>query len=110
MMRIALVALTALIVLTASGCSWFRSHSAYEKARQERPLEVPPDLDAPVADTSMAIPGASAAGASAPAQIAVAPATGEPFVIADTADSASRQGAIRSRMSARVAFPGSSSA
>ena len=33
--------------LLLSGCGMFRSHKAWDTARQEAPLEIPPDLDTP---------------------------------------------------------------
>ena len=72
-MRTALLAAMIGALVAATGCSWFRGTSAYDKARQEHPLEVPPDLDQPVTDSSMAVPDVGAA-ATAPA----APATRNP--------------------------------
>jgi len=49
---------TALVaLLTMGGCGWLkRGGSGYEQSPENRPLEVPPDLDSPAVDTSMAIP------------------------------------------------------
>ncbi|MGY0611431.1 MULTISPECIES: hypothetical protein [unclassified Luteimonas] len=50
------VALVATLVATA-GCSWFRKDNAlYAAAPQDRPLEVPPDLDRPDTSSAMAVP------------------------------------------------------
>ncbi|MEN1939548.1 hypothetical protein WCE41_03450 [Luteimonas sp. MJ246] len=50
------VALVVTLVATA-GCSWFRKDSAlYAAAPQDRPLEVPPDLDLPDTSSAMAVP------------------------------------------------------
>lgn len=52
------VALTVTLVATA-GCSWLRKDNAlYAPAPQDRPLEVPPDLDRPDTSSAMAIPDA----------------------------------------------------
>ena len=49
------VALATTLVATA-GCSWFRKDSAlYAPAPQDRPLEVPPDLDRPDTSSAMAV-------------------------------------------------------
>lgn len=102
-----------------AGCGWFHSHKHdedYKTGVQERPLEVPPDLDkpnttgalvipdagtaapAPVAPgeaAPTAVPGTAAApatGAEATAPVATAPATavviaGDTLHVADTVDS-----------------------
>ncbi|MBJ6978195.1 MULTISPECIES: hypothetical protein [unclassified Luteimonas] len=50
------VAIAATLVATA-GCSWFRKDTAvYAAAPQDRPLEVPPDLDRPDTSSAMAVP------------------------------------------------------
>ncbi|WP_407352198.1 hypothetical protein [Luteimonas sp. R10] len=49
----------AVAVLAASGCRWFRKENAlYAQSAESRPLEVPPDLDRPAGDASMALPEA----------------------------------------------------
>ena len=69
------------ISLTAAGflggCGWFHSHKhedAYKTSAQERPLEVPPDLDKPNTTGALVIPEAGAATGTA---VATAPAPGE---------------------------------
>ncbi|NLA69220.1 MAG: hypothetical protein GX856_13455 [Gammaproteobacteria bacterium] len=52
------VAIVAALVAT-SGCSWFRkTNQLYAAAPQDRPLEVPPDLDRPDTSAAMALPDA----------------------------------------------------
>ena len=80
------LALVAAIAGT-SGCSWWRGKSGYENSPESRPLEVPPDLDRPAADSSMQIP----ATAGAPRAAAARPASGASFLIADSAESAWRR-------------------
>jgi hypothetical protein len=68
----------ALSGLLLSGCGMFRSHGAWEKAQQEAPLEIPPDLDRPSTSDALVIPppganqptasGATAAVAGVPGQ------------------------------------------
>ncbi|HET6603216.1 MAG TPA: hypothetical protein VFG21_03230 [Xanthomonadaceae bacterium] len=58
--------------LAMSGCNWFRPNTGYQTSPESRPLEVPPDLDAPPRDDTMRIPevaggSGSSARASAPA-------------------------------------------
>jgi uncharacterized lipoprotein len=89
-----------LIVATTllSGCGWFhRDRVDYYKGTQEtRPLEVPPDLDAPSTTKELVVPGsASAGGASAsgvssapPNASGVAASVATDLHIADTADNA----------------------
>lgn len=58
--RAALLAALGIAVAAASGCSWFRKDAQmYALSAENRPLEVPPDLDLP--ETS----GAPAAGGTA---------------------------------------------
>lgn len=46
----------ALAGLLLSGCSMFRSTKAWETAKQESPLEIPPGLDTPPATAALVIP------------------------------------------------------
>ena len=87
-LRGALVAVLAVAVLSASGCSWFRGKSGYENSPESRPLEIPPDLDRPPTDPTMQVP-AVAASASAPAPGGTRPVSlpSQAFVVADTPDS-----------------------
>jgi uncharacterized lipoprotein len=72
------IALTAAAIL--SGCGWFdrRMHhknDEYKASVQERPLEVPPDLDQPNTAGALTIPAANAAAAPAPSgDVSAAPA------------------------------------
>lgn len=53
-----------------AGCSWFhksKQDDTYKTAVQERPLEVPPDLDKPNTAGALAIPNVGGAAAAAPA-------------------------------------------
>ena len=61
--RAALLSAVALAVVAASGCSWFRKDAGvYATSAENRPLEVPPDLDLP--DTSGAVATSSATGSA----------------------------------------------
>ncbi len=103
-----IVACAVVSVSMLGGCSWLRTkfgeNDAYKKARQERPLEVPPDLDVPNTGGSLVIPeaaGGAASSGSAPRVAApgdAAPAigagvgvVGEGLRVADTADSTFRR-------------------
>jgi uncharacterized lipoprotein len=83
------LALLALALVATSGCGWFRGKSIYEDAPEARPLEVPPDLDAPRIDPAMTIPSV-AAPAAVPAR-QPAGADGSPFVVADGPESVYRR-------------------
>ncbi|HET6553323.1 MAG TPA: hypothetical protein VFG49_07270 [Dyella sp.] len=48
--------LLALSALLLSGCGMFRSEKAWEKAKQETPLEIPPGLDTPSSNAALVIP------------------------------------------------------
>lgn len=67
----------ALAATLASGCSWFRKGDGlYAESAENRPLEVPPDLDLPSAEGAMKLPPGAAAAASAPPAAAVGSASG----------------------------------
>lgn len=54
-LRVTLPAL-ALAGLLLSGCGMFKSTKAWETAKQESPLEIPPGLDTPPATAALVIP------------------------------------------------------
>jgi uncharacterized lipoprotein len=62
-------------LVSASGCHWFRS-SDYTRSVENRPLEVPPDLDKPATGNALPLPAAQELGGSAPAPVG--------FVVADS--------------------------
>lgn len=78
-LRVSLAAAFAMALLATSGCSMFhrpdgslrflpRAHNVdYSKARENRPLEVPPDLDTPATDPTMQVPSVGGAAAQAAA-------------------------------------------
>lgn len=86
LVRRALSAVLVAVVVSSAGCGWLRGKSGYEKSVENRPLEIPPDLDRPAQDSSMQIP-ATATPRAAPA----APVTGASFLIADAPESAWRR-------------------
>lgn len=87
--RRALLATLLVATVAGSGCSWFRGKSGYENSPESRPLEVPPDLDAPVSDPSMTVPAVAAT--RTPATASQVGASGAPFVINDALDGAWRR-------------------
>jgi uncharacterized lipoprotein len=79
--RVAIASALAVAVLAGSGCHWFhRGNADYQKSVENRPLEIPPDLDKPAIDATMQIPsgnaGAARRGVSSvpPAASSIAPA------------------------------------
>ena len=91
------VALPALVLsgLMLSGCGMFRSHKAWDTAKQESPLEIPPGMDTPSASEALVIPppGANqptANGATAATSRAAATIT-DGFVLSDSVDAAYRR-------------------
>jgi len=88
--RAMLASTLCVALLASSGCSWMhrpdgslkflpRSHNSdYKLSKENRPLEVPPDLDTPATDPSMQIP---ASHGVAPSSMAGA---GGDFAISDT--------------------------
>lgn len=66
-------AVVAAVVLAGiafgSGCSWFRkTDKLYAQSPEQRPLEVPPDLDMPRTDTAVNVPSTAATSAVASGQ------------------------------------------
>ena len=52
--RPAMLVVLAVAVLASSGCHWFRKNDKnYQQSAENRPLEVPPDLDRPNTDAAM---------------------------------------------------------
>ncbi|HVI59224.1 MAG TPA: hypothetical protein VM619_10200 [Luteimonas sp.] len=80
--RFVAVAALAVAVLGASGCSWFRKGSElYAQSPENRPLEVPPDLNMPDTSGAMKLPGeapqsVSRSSMAAPAQASAPNNTG----------------------------------
>ena len=69
--RVLAVGLVAVAVLGTSGCKWFRKGSElYAASPENRPLEVPPDLDRPDTSTAMALPETGSVTRSATAAAA----------------------------------------
>jgi uncharacterized lipoprotein len=56
------LSLATLVVVAATGCHWFgKDKGDYAKAPEQRPLEVPPDLDRPAVDAAMKMPPTASA-------------------------------------------------
>lgn len=77
--------LLLLAPIALAGCQTIKAHSpfrhkepAYTSAQQERPLEVPPDLDQPSTTEALTIPNAGPGTAPAAAPPAASPETGAP--------------------------------
>jgi uncharacterized lipoprotein len=77
----------ALAIAATSGCSWFGrdKRPEYEGSQEARPLEVPPDLDAPSTTSALTIPDAgngtgSAYASGAPSESAPVPSIPPPPV------------------------------
>lgn len=75
----------AALLATLAGCSWFRGKTGYEQSPESRPLSIPPDLDTPTQDSTLAIPEPSARAGQAPVASAAA------FSVADSRDGALRR-------------------
>ena len=89
-LRTAALSALAVAVLAASGCGWMRKdHALYAEAPENRPLEVPPDLDRPGTAGSMAVPEASATRSGMEPASAGAGATG--FAVAAERDAVFEQ-------------------
>ncbi len=69
------IGVLAVALVATSGCGWFRhKKDPYKTAPENRPLEVPPDLDTPNTDPSMQIPVMASQSAGRPAPAAAPPA------------------------------------
>jgi uncharacterized lipoprotein len=86
MLRPAIAVAIATALVATAGCSWFRKDNAlYAPVPQDRPLEVPPDLDRPDTGSAMAVPDAGTASvtrSSMGAGAAPAQAAGNGFTVA----------------------------
>ncbi len=91
--RLLTVATSTLLLVSA--CSWFKTKVDYESSSQSQKLEVPPELNAPVATGAMTIPpvgpNAGKATAQVPAPVVTEASAGSSFELADGADSAFRR-------------------
>ncbi|MEO8671936.1 MAG: hypothetical protein ABI411_11515 [Tahibacter sp.] len=60
-----LVSLAVLLPLVLGGCSLFHNRSEWDKAVETRPLEIPPDLEAPSGGNQLVVPEAGGSARSA---------------------------------------------
>lgn len=85
----------ALSALLLSGCGMFRSEKAWEAAKQESPLEIPPGLDTPSTSAALVIPEQGANNPTANGATARVGKGGgviaDGFVLSDTVDNAYRR-------------------
>ena len=93
-LAVALPAL-ALTGLLLSGCGLFRSEKAWQNAKQQSPLEIPPGLDTPSATAALVIPPAGSNQPSpngATARVNNTPGTiTDGFILADSVDETYRR-------------------
>jgi uncharacterized lipoprotein len=88
--RAALASALAVAMLASSGCHWFhRGNADYQKSVENRPLEIPPDLDKPTVDQSMQIPSGTSGmqrgvSSAPPAASSIAPGGDASFIVTDT--------------------------
>ena len=57
-------ALAIALVTGLGGCHWFKNKSNYAASKEDRPLEVPPDLDRPDTSAATALPALASATAN----------------------------------------------
>jgi len=86
-----LLAVSSLLasMLLVSGCGVFHSRKAWETAKQESPLEIPPGLDRPSTSAALVVPppGANQPDSAAGASAAESGQVSDGFVLKDTVDS-----------------------
>ena len=56
-------ALAFALVTGIGGCHWFKNKSSYAASKEDRPLEVPPDLDRPDTSAATALPALASGNA-----------------------------------------------
>lgn len=85
------MALSALVIsmLLVSGCGMFHSSKAWETAKQESPLEIPPSLDRPSTSAALVVPppGANQPDSAAKGVATESGQVSDGFVLKDTVDS-----------------------
>lgn len=76
-------------MLLVSGCGMFHSRKAWETAKQESPLEIPPGLDRPSTSAALVVPppGANQPDSAAMTAAADSGQVSDGFVLKDTVDS-----------------------
>lgn len=81
--------------LLLSGCGMFRSQKAWQNAKQESPLEIPPGLDTPNATAALVIPPPGGNNPTANGDVATVGSAGnaiaDGFVLSDSVDNAYRR-------------------
>lgn len=83
--RSLVIAALVVAVVAASGCRWFRKGSdLYAQSPENRPLEVPPDLDRPSTEGAMKMPPAAGPVSRSSMQASAASSTG--FTVAGERD------------------------
>lgn len=83
--RSLVIAALVVAVAAASGCRWFRKGSdLYAQSPENRPLEVPPDLDRPSTEGAMKMPPAAGTVSRSSMQAPAAAGTG--FTVAGERD------------------------
>jgi len=86
--RTCAVAVLAVAVFASGGCSWFQNKSdAYQLSSENRPLEVPPDLNLPDTQGAMELPGEKSQPVTRSSLTPVASASASGFNAAGDRDS-----------------------
>jgi hypothetical protein len=62
-------ALAIALVAGVGGCRWFKHKSDYSASKEDRPLEVPPDLDHPDTSTATSLPAMASSTVTAPSTL-----------------------------------------
>jgi len=85
--RPVLAAAVVAALVATSGCSFFkRTHDLYAAAPQDRPLEVPPDLDRPDTSSAMVLPEAPTSVTRSGMASAPRPAAANGFTVPGSRD------------------------
>lgn len=70
-------------LLSMPACGWMRSKTGYELSPEARPLEIPPEMNAPRSDLGLQVPQVASSPQGASGSQAVAPS--QAFTLADSA-------------------------
>lgn len=101
-MRGGALVLAVAVMTLGSGCSWMRGKTGYETSPENRPLEIPPDLDAPSADPAVRIPPLASARSPQAASAAFTLSNNPEKVYESLADALSQVPGVKINEAARL--------
>lgn len=94
--------LAVAVMALGSGCSWMRGKTGYDTSPENRPLEIPPDLDTPTADPAVRIPPLASARSPQAASVAFTLPTSPEKVFESLGDALSETPGVKINEAARL--------